>query len=153
MTLNMEGFGDHKIYSYHILEEFDTVQRMLVACQNNINKLISWRNDDKNDTWKWLSPFLIYHEYSIRAFDGHNLSFLTFAYKRRAVIALMSSNQFLEMTLGDHICSEYCDKVTSKLSNRISSGFTIDTPYLSLNDRQISHEGRHRAMAAISCGQ
>lgn len=149
--MNMEGHGDSTIYSSHILEEYDSVQRMLVACSSNIEKLMSWRNDGRTDTWKWLSPFVAEPEKDrFVVFDHHNMGFLSDAYKGRAGISLMTPDTFLSLANhGEFV--PYND--ISKLKRKMSCGTPIDTPFLIFNKTEpFSHEGRHRAQAAKEVG-
>lgn len=149
--MQMEGHGDSPIYSSHVLEDYDSVQRMLVASYTNIKRLISWRDDKRSDTWKWLSPFVAEPENGkFVVFDGHNIGFLGEAYKGRAVISLMSPDVFLH--LANHGFPMY-GVSTTHLKEKMCKKSPIDTPYMIFNqDGVFAHEGRHRATAAMEIG-
>lgn len=170
------GIDDFVIHSEHVYNEYSTVQLALYHSKYNIEKLIKWSEDGNPETWKWISPIALENnepsvldvpdkkntvrhnpDYKLRSFDGHNLSWLTDAYKGKMVVALITPDEFLMLATGGDIRdlkSKYSQENIKNLAEKMKKGTPIDTMFLitAEDGRVFTFEGRHRAMAAIEAG-
>ena len=92
------------------------------------------------------------------SFDGHNLGWLTDAYKGRAAITVMTPRQFLDKSDPardiENSDNKYTKKTIDELAKKMRNQTPIDTPFLLVDENLVvyQHEGRHRASAAIKAG-
>ena len=163
--INMEyaaaNFTGHMKIHDDVINKYDAVHHALLAAKDTINYLIDARTDKNPKTWKWLSPIVTMGDDSkgMTVYDGHN-GWMTYAYKGRGALTLMSPMQFMQKAAPDRIRDlpdyrggQYSNDRITQLMTRMREGRTIDSPYLIIdNEGRIQHEGMHRAHAAVLSG-
>ena len=160
---------NYVLHSPHVFNDYDTIQKSLIAYPDNITQLINWSNSDDPTKWKWLSPISLQEKSDdddygkLKSFDSQNLGWLTDAYKGKMALTIMSPKEYLKLasprTLetgerNDIRGDEHTKETVDKLTQRMLDGKPVDTMYLEVNDdmKVYSHEGQHRALSAIKAG-
>ena len=149
---------DWVIHTETIFNEYSEIQNIFSHAAYEVDRLIEWRNDNNPKTWKWLSPIILDSSGIIKVFDSHNSGWIGDGYKGRVAITLMSPREFLDKsdpTGGfENNLSDYNKKTIDNLAKKMRNKTPIDTPYFIVDEdlRVFSHEGRHRALAAIKAG-
>ena len=149
---------DWVIHTETIFNEYSEIQNIFSHAAYEVDRLIEWRNDNNPKTWKWLSPIILDSSGIIKVFDSHNSGWIGDGYKGRVAITLMSPKEFLDKSdpaggLENNL-SDYNKKTIDNLAKKMRNQTPIDTPYFIVDEdlRVFSHEGRHRALAAIKAG-
>ncbi len=167
-------FDDFIIKNTAIYNDYDDIQKTFAFSEEQVNKLLEWRNDGDPTTWKWEAPLILVNPEDEQAFgieDNHNLGFIGDAYKGQVTIVTMTPRQFLEKacpkclreadTVGiseldfDMRGKEKTQETIKNVTEAMMEGNSIETPFLSVNLDGLkvrSHEGRHRAFSAIQAG-
>ena len=145
-----------------VINEYEAVHRALIAAKDNIRYLINARHDGNPETWKWLSPIVTCapeNTMDFTVYDTHN-SWVTYAYKGRGAITLMTPMEFMTKAeplrindIGDIRGDAYSRKTMNHLKSVMNAGGCIDAPYLNIDDNgNTQYEGMHRAHSAILSG-
>ena len=140
----------------HILNETNDAQRILVAGQHHIERLIKARHDGNPKTWKWKPPIVAKSDRDREILDSNN-DWLNYARKGKVAIATMAPSDFLKLASSyEHDKNPNSENMLVK---NMVAGEPINTPYLDIKKDEktgkfqvVSHEGRHRSHAAIRAG-
>ena len=154
------GMKSGKIHTVEIFNQYSTIQDIFEKGRQNVETLLKWSESEKLPKWKWLSPIPVeLQDGTIHVFDRHNTGWIADAYKKKVAISLMPPEQFLNLVCSSKIGDipndirgmKYSERTIAHLRKLMSSGHGIDTPYLIIDEKErvFSHEGRHRAIAAM----
>lgn len=149
----------HKLNNNYVYNAHNEIQNTLVASAEIIRELLedklSAQNHRRNPSkWIWAVPMYVHTDQEPFISESRECCIESDLYKGNLCISMIEPSEFLTLASELRI-GEYERKCIDALKEKMVHDVPIDTVYLTLDrdhKKVISHEGRHRCIAAMELG-